>query len=133
MGDPRRSSLISTDDQPSSPPPLPAGRFPAWAGFARRGALVGFGVGLLALAVALAVVWRCLPFYITYPPLPWPWYCAEPAYSTIAFLAFPINLITDDLAQAIRLAPLSLLFYTLVGAWVGMGVHWLHLRRSSST
>ncbi|MFN7036591.1 MAG: hypothetical protein ACK4SN_09500 [Bellilinea sp.] len=92
---------------------------------------MGLGVGLLALGVVLAVVWRCLPFYIAYPPPPWPWYCTEPAYSAIGFLAFPINLLTRDLAQAVPLAPLSLLSYTIFGALVGMALRWLRARRPS--
>jgi len=78
------------------------------------------------------VVWRCLPFYITYPPSPWPWYCTEPAYPLIGFLAFPVNLLTGDLAQAIPLAPLSLLFYTLVGAMIGLALGWLRLKITGS-
>jgi len=92
---------------------------------------MGLGVGLLASGVALAVVWRCLPFYITYPPLPWPWYCTEPAYSVLAYLAFPVNLITADLAQAVRFAPLSWLFYTGLGALIGAALRWLRRRRTN--
>lgn len=92
---------------------------------AGRGALVGCGVGLLALAGVLLVVRQCLPFYIAYPPAPWPWYCSQPTYGVIGFLAFPVNLLTSDLAQAVMLAPLSLLIYILAGAVIGGGISWL--------
>lgn len=95
---------------------------------ALRGAAAGLVVGVLGSGIALAVAWRCLPFYITYPPSPWPWYCTEPAYPLIGFLAFPVNLLTSDLAQAILLAPLSLLFYTVVGAMIGLALGWLRLK-----
>jgi len=95
--------------------------FPA----AKRGAVIGFLAGLFSSAVALAVVWRCLPFYITYPHIPWPWYCTAPVYPVIGFLAFPVNLLTSDLAQAVALAPLSWLFYTLSGAILGAALRWL--------
>lgn len=62
---------------------------------------------------------HCLPFYISLPPSPWPWYCADPAYRLIGYLAFPVNLLTNDLSQAVLLAPLSLLLYTILGALVG--------------
>lgn len=93
-----------------------------------RGAAAGLVVGVLTAGLVLAVVWRCLPFYITYPPSPWPWYCTEPAYPLIGFLAFPVNLLTGDLAQAIPLAPLSLLFYTVAGAMIGLALGWLRLK-----
>jgi hypothetical protein len=97
---------------------------------ALRGAAAGLAVGVLAAGLVLAVVWRCLPFYITYPPSPWPWYCTEPAYPLIGFLAFPVNLLTGDLAQAILLAPLSLLFYTVMGAMIGLALGWLRLKKT---
>lgn len=99
--------------------------FPA----AKRGAVIGFLAGLFSSAVALAVVWRCLPFYITYPHIPWPWYCTAPVYPVIGFLAFPVNLLTGDLAQAVALAPLSWLFYALAGAILGAALRWLRSRR----
>ena len=99
----------------------------------RRGALVGFGIGLLALAGVLLVVWNCLPFYIAYPPPPWPWYCSQPAYTAIGFLAFPVNLLTHDLAQAVGLAPLSLMVYMLVGAMIGGGISWLRTSGGEET
>lgn len=86
---------------------------------AKRGAIFGLIVGLVALAGAFVVAVRCLPFHISFPPPPWPWYCSEPAYSLIGYLAFPVNLLTNDLSQAIYFAPLSLLIYALLGAFIG--------------
>jgi hypothetical protein len=85
----------------------------------KRGAIVGLGVGLLALAGVLTVTWQCLPFRISFPPLPWPWYCADSVYGLIVYLAFPIPLLTNDLAWAILFAPLSLVTYVVVGMIVG--------------
>ncbi|HMO60425.1 MAG TPA: hypothetical protein PKC19_23985, partial [Roseiflexaceae bacterium] len=59
-------------------------------------------------------------FRISMPPQPWPWQCTDPAYGLIGWLAFPINLLTNDLAQAIWLAPLSLLGYAALGAAVAL-------------
>jgi len=110
--------------QGSSPEPVGGSAAPILRA-AGRGALVGLAVGLAALAGVLLVVRQCLPFYIAYPSSPWPWYCTQPVYGVIGFLAFPVNLLTDDLAQAIALAPLSLLIYLLVGAIIGGGISWL--------
>jgi len=87
-----------------------------------RGAIIGLVVGLVALAGTLTLSVRCLPFYISSPPPPWPWYCADPAYGVLLYLAFPVNLLTNDLSRAILLAPLSLLIYVLLGALVGLAV-----------
>lgn len=65
---------------------------------------------------------RCLPFHISFPPQPWPWYCSDPAYRVIGYLAFPVNLLTNDLSQAVLLAPLSLLLYTILGAFLGFAL-----------
>lgn len=92
---------------------------------AEQGALIGLAVGLAALAGVLLVVQQCLPFYIAYPPSPWPWYCTQPFYGVIGFLVFPVNLLTDDLARAVVLAPLALMMYLLVGAVIGGGIGWL--------
>lgn len=86
---------------------------------AKRGAVIGCGVGAIALTGVLASAVRCLPFRIASPPPPWPWYCTDPAYSAILYLAFPVNLLTNDLAQAVLLFPLSLLLYALLGALIG--------------
>lgn len=86
---------------------------------AKKGAVIGALVGLIALAGALAVAVQCLPIRIASPPTPWPWYCAEPAYGVIGYLAFPVNLLTNDLSQAILLAPVALVMYTLLGALIG--------------
>lgn len=85
----------------------------------KRGAVIGAIVGLILLTGVLAIARQCLPFRISSPPLPWPWYCSEPAYGVIGYLAFPVNLLTNDLAQAILLAPLSLAVYTILGTVIG--------------
>lgn len=85
----------------------------------QRGATAGCLVGLIALTGAFVAAVRCLPFYISFPPYPWPWYCSDPAYRLIGYLAFPVHLLTNDLSQTILLAPLSLLLYTVLGALVG--------------
>jgi hypothetical protein len=74
--------------------------------------------GILALAGVLALALHCLPLRIS-AMMPMPWYCADPVYGAIGYLAFPVNLLTDDLAQAIPLAPLSLIAYTLLGMVIG--------------
>src|SRR5689334_11935939 len=89
---------------------------------AKRGAVLGLVIGLVALAGVFAVAVRCVPFHIASPPPPWPWYCSEPAYSLIGYLAFPVNLLTNDLSQAVLLAPLSLLIYVILGALIGLGL-----------
>lgn len=55
-------------------------------------------------------------YCISFPSHPWPWYCSDPAYGAIGYLAFPVNLLTNDLSLAIRLAPLSLLIYVVLGS-----------------
>ncbi len=85
----------------------------------QRSAVFGVVVGAIVLAGVFAAAVRCLPFRIAYPPPPWPWYCSDPAYSAILYLAFPVNLLTNDLGQAVLLFPLSLLLYALLGALIG--------------
>ena len=88
----------------------------------KRGAVFGLVMGLVALAGAFAVTVRCLPFRIAFPPPPWPWYCADPAYGLLGYLAFPVNLLTNDLSRAIVFVPISLMLYALLGALVGSGL-----------
>lgn len=90
------------------------------------GAMVGLVVGLLVLSGVLALVLRCLPLRIAPPPAPWPWYCADPAYGVLLYLAFPVNVLTNDLTRGIVLAPLSLALYVLLGLTVAV---WLAHRR----
>jgi hypothetical protein len=90
---------------------------------ATRGAIFGLVAGLLALGGVLTLAWQCLPLRISFPPQPWPWYCSDPAYGLIGYLAFPVPLLTNDLAQAILLAPLSLLLYVVLGALIGSIIH----------
>lgn len=90
------------------------------------GAMVGLVVGLLVLSGVLALVLRCLPLRIAPPPTPWPWYCADPAYGVLLYLAFPVNVLTNDLTRGIVLAPLSLALYVLLGLTVAV---WLAHRR----
>jgi hypothetical protein len=94
------------------------------------GAILGLAGGLLVLGGVLAVAGRCLPFHISSTPPPWPWYCSNPAYSALGYLAFPVNLLTNDLARAILLAPLSLALYILLGVLLGLA---LSLPRSSAS
>jgi hypothetical protein len=75
---------------------------------------------LLVPGGVLAIAGHCLSYRISFPALPWPWYCSDPAYSAIGYLAFPVNLLTNDLARAILLAPLSLLLYILLGVLLGL-------------
>ena len=89
---------------------------------AKRGAIIGCVVGLVALGGVFAVVGYCLPFRISFPPQPWPWYCSDPAYGLIGYLAFPMNVLTTDLSQAVGFAPLSLVIYTILGALMGLGI-----------
>lgn len=89
---------------------------------AKRGAVLGLVVGLVALVGLLVVVVHCLPFRISSPVQPWTWYCSDPTYGIIGYLAFPINLLTNDLSQAVLLAPLSLLIDAVFGALIGSGL-----------
>ena len=84
----------------------------------QRGAIAGLITGILALASVLALALHCLPLRIS-AMMPMPWYCADPVYGALGFLASPVNLLTNDLAQAIWLAPLSLITYTLLGMAIG--------------
>lgn len=86
---------------------------------AKWGTIAGLITGILALGGVLAVALQCLPLRIAPPATPGPWYCADPAYGAIGYLAFPVNLLTNDLATAIPLAPLSLVVYTLLGMAIG--------------
>jgi hypothetical protein len=89
---------------------------------ARKGLAAGLVVGLLALSAVFTVAWQCLPWRISSPPPPWPWACADPAFGVVAFLAFPVNLLTDDLSRAVALSPLALLMYVAMGGLVGLGL-----------
>jgi hypothetical protein len=89
---------------------------------AKRGALIGLAVGLAALTGVLVVAVQCLPYRITFPPQPWPWYCSDPWYGVLGYLAFPVNVLTNDLSLAIVLAPVSLAMYVILGAWIGSGL-----------
>jgi hypothetical protein len=84
------------------------------------GAVLGLAAGLLALGSVFLTARQCLPFHISQPPPPWPWYCSDPAFGVISTLAFPVNLLTNDLGRVIFLAPLSLLLYVLLGAGIGL-------------
>ncbi len=84
------------------------------------GAVAGLGVGMFILAGVLGLAVRCLPWRLSLPTSPWPWYCADPAYSVLLYLAFPVNLLTNDLMRAIMLAPLALVMYTLFGIAVAI-------------
>ncbi len=81
-----------------------------------RGAALGLAGGAIILVGVFAVTVKCLSFHISSPARPWPWYCSDPAYSIIGYLAFPVNLLTNDLSQAVMSAPLSLLIYAIFGA-----------------
>ncbi len=86
----------------------------------KLGISLGLTVGLLILGGVFIVVRQCLPFYISLPAQPWPWYCSDQIYRGIGFMAFPGNLLTNDLGRAILFAPLSLLLYVLLGAVLGL-------------
>jgi hypothetical protein len=88
----------------------------------KRGAVVGLVAGLVAIAGVFAVAVDCLPFRISSPAPPWPWYCSDPAYGIIGYVAFPVNLLTNDLSQAILFAPLSLSICAILGALIGLGI-----------
>ncbi|MCS7040537.1 MAG: hypothetical protein RMN24_14145 [Anaerolineae bacterium] len=93
------------------------------------GAVVGLVVGVFLLSGVLALVVRCLPLRIARPPSPWPWYCADPAYGVLLYLAFPVNVLTNDLARGVVLAPLSLAMYMLLGLLIAV---WRARRRHPS-
>ena len=93
----------------------------------RTGLIGGLLVGLVVLGSVLGVVLRCLPGRIAPPTAPWPWYCSDPAYGLIGYLAFPVNVLTNDLSLALWLAPLSLALYALAGMLIDYG--WRRLMR----
>ena len=84
-----------------------------------QGAVVGLVTGMVILLGVFAIAVRCLPFHISMSPQTWLWYCTAPVYTVIGYLAFPVNLLTNDLAQAVRFVPFSLALYTLLGALIG--------------
>jgi hypothetical protein len=79
------------------------------------GAVAGLVVGVVILGGVFGLVVRCLPWRIAAPPLPWPWYCTDPTYGVLLYLAFPVNVLTNDVARGVVLAPLSLMMYVLIG------------------
>jgi hypothetical protein len=89
----------------------------------KRGALIGLIVGLVTLTGLLAITIKCIPYRISFPPPPWPWYCTDPLYGWLGYLAFPVNILTKDLSQAVILAPLSLVIYAILGALIGSGLN----------
>ena len=89
----------------------------------KRGALIGLIVGFVSLTGLLAITVQCLPYRISFPPQPWPWYCSDPVYGLLGYLAFPVNLLTNDLSQAVALAPLSLVIYIILGTLIGSGLN----------
>ena len=113
-----KPNFLSSDGDPTGKT-RPTGHLARMVVAAKRGAVGGLAVGLLALVGVLAVAVHCLPFHISFPLPPWPWYCSDPAYTAIGYLAFPVNVLTNDLARAIPLAPLSLSLYILFGALIG--------------
>lgn len=92
----------------------------------KHGAVIGLLVGLPVLIGLLVISLQCLPYRISSPPQPWPWACSDPVYGLLGYLAFPVNLLTNELSQAILLAPLSLGIYTIMGALIGAGLHQTH-------
>ncbi len=90
------------------------------------GAVAGLGVGVVILAGVLGLAVRCLPWRIAMPPSPWPWYCADPVYPVLLYLAFPVNLLTDDLTRGVMLAPLALVLYMVGGIIIAL----LRVRRT---
>ena len=84
----------------------------------KKGAVLGLLGGVSAHAGVFATAVHCLPFRISLPPQPWPWYCSDPAYGVIGYLAFPVNLLTNDLSRAVLFAPLSLAIYAALGALI---------------
>ena len=89
---------------------------------ATRGAALGLTAGLIGLAGGLAAAAHCLPDRIASPASPGPWICSDPAFAALGLLAFPVNLLTNDLGQAVVLAPLALVSYGILGALIGLGL-----------
>lgn len=79
----------------------------------KKGALLGLAVGIAVLAGVFAFALACLPHRLSV--LPRPWTCTDPVYGVVLFLAFPVNLLTDDLSRAVVFAPLSLAIYAAIG------------------
>ena len=80
-----------------------------------KGAIWGFSVGAVILLLLFLAFLSCLPYRISFPPTGSPWYCADFFYQTFGYLAFPVNLLTNDLSKVVYFAPFSLMFYALIG------------------
>lgn len=74
---------------------------------------MGLAVGVAILTGIYLLALACLPYRLSL--LPRPWTCTDPVYGAVVFLAFPVNLLTDDLSRAVVFAPLSLALYTAIG------------------
>jgi hypothetical protein len=75
---------------------------------------MSLSLGLVALTSVLAISVQCLPYRITSPSPPW-----YPAYGMLDYLAFPVNVLTNELSQGVVLAPLSLVMNMILGALSG--------------
>ncbi|TFG65799.1 MAG: hypothetical protein E4H27_10505 [Anaerolineales bacterium] len=85
----------------------------------KKGAMLGFVIGLVINAVVFAVALSCFSIRLSSQTQPWAWYCSDPAFNIIGYFAFPVNLLTNDLSKAVLLSPVSLLVYTIVGGLIG--------------
>ena len=83
-----------------------------------KGAKWGFIVGVLVCVVAYIVAIACLPVQLSGGAAPA--YCSDSILNAIKVLTYPISFFTNDLATAPSYAALTLAFYTVLGAIIGI-------------
>lgn len=83
-----------------------------------KGAKWGLIVGVLVCVVAYIVAIACLPAQLSGAVTPA--YCGDSIMNVIKVLTYPISLFTNDLATAPSYAVLTLAFYTVLGAIIGI-------------
>jgi hypothetical protein len=83
-----------------------------------KGAKWGLIVGVLVCVVAYIVSIACLPAELSGAVAPA--HCSDSIMNVIKVLTYPISLFTNDLATAPSYAILTLAFYTVLGAIIGI-------------
>lgn len=84
-----------------------------------RGAIYGAVFGALVLSAAYFMLLACFK-YVLVAATDAPLYCASGIYGAMQALTFPIPVLTSDLANAAYYAPLTILFYAVIGAVIAL-------------
>ena len=79
-----------------------------------KGGLYGLLVGIVANLGVFFLTVSCLTFSLSFP-----WYCETVSYHFVQYFAFPANVLTNALDQAVMFSPLSLLIYVVIGMCIG--------------